>query len=200
MKRVQSIVLLVTIVASVRAFGASVWVKSSADAWARWSDASVWYADQALTMPLGRVPGSGDSLGGLVDSYVDLEGGEHSIGLSNGARLYVTNGVLNTTFSSSTSRLFVYDGMAVNLLLSNVIGSQQTAEGANTWTVYNGGKLKAYSSATPKMWIENVKVVVEAGGEYVCDFASNLQSSCNRYSNQYRIEDSGFVSFPNGIH
>lgn len=200
MKRVQSIVLLVTIVASVRAFGVSVWVKSSADAWARWSDASVWYADQALTMPLGRVPGSGDSLGGLVDSYVDLEGGEHSIGLSNGARLYVTNGVLNATFSSSTSRLFVYDGMAVNLLLSNIIGSQQTAEGANTWTVYNGGKLKAYSSATPQMWIENVKVVVEAGGEYVCDFASNLQSSCNRYSNQYRIEDSGFVSFPNGIH
>lgn len=188
MKRVQSIVLLVTIVASVRAFGVSVWVKSSADAWARWSDASVWYADQALTMPLGRVPGSGDTLAGT--SYLDLEGQAVQLAaLGSASEVHVAKGTLragygNSYYGGQISAFTVHDGAVLDLSLSGWIGYQQAAEGKNLWTVKSGGKLSVHSDT--RVDIENLKVVVEVGGEYTFECPPTLVMSANRGTNSHK--------------
>lgn len=201
MKRVQSIVLLVTIVASVRAFGASVWVKSSADAWAKWSDESAWYADQTLTTPLGRLPGSGDTLAGT--SYLDLEGQAVQLAaLGSASEVHVAKGTLragygNSYYGGQISAFTVHDGAVLDLSLSGWIGYQQAAEGKNLWTVKSGGKLSVHSDT--RVDIENLKVVVEVGGEYTFECPPTLVMSANRGTNSHKIECYGKVNLPKGV-
>ncbi|MGN0827997.1 MAG: hypothetical protein ACI4QD_08745 [Kiritimatiellia bacterium] len=144
---------------------------------------------------LGRVPTASDS--GRGRAILNLGGGDYRIGGWSEANVTLSNGTLRLSQYGGAGRYVVGDKGELQIRIGGIFGFACPREGANDWIVKKGGRLQATGKGVR---LENLRVTVEPGGEYIDSFGERLAMHCNRGEASYKIINSGSVTFEKGLH
>ncbi|MDY5953971.1 MAG: hypothetical protein SPK06_00880 [Kiritimatiellia bacterium] len=176
------------------AVATNVWFRSTAQEWGRFDEASRWFLEKGRTNALGALPKEVDH--GRGKAWIDLGGKSHRLAAWTDGDLAIRNGRLALGHHFSASRYVVGEGGDLHLTCWGILGLGQVHEGANFWRIEKGGRLTAEAS---QVKVENLKVVVEQGGQYIDRFGPRLEMYCNRGRFSYSIDCAGKVAFPLGL-